>query len=338
MNGTPHATRHHATARITRAAVRAVLLLAAVVLATRVAAEPYPGPKVPSGVHPDNAVAVAMIGPGFDYTRTTIADALARDGEGVLVGWDFIGRDARPHAEDAPSTARAAHLAASGAVALVPLRIEAQSPLMLPEAFGLAHQMPVRILICETLAGDPAAWRWLPIAARELGDRIVVVPAGIAADDVATAPIARTISSLATVIVVASANTPAGKPPAEASPATAKLVAIAVRHAPIAPAAMRRAPARAPRQSKPHDGDPTPTEAQAPETRALLQRDRDAAAQLAVELARAWRDAPLLTAAEIVESVRSRARSANPNAIPVLDLLPPDAMISPPAQRAKNPK
>jgi hypothetical protein len=59
-------------------------------------------PKVPIGVDP-GGVAVAFIGPGLDYTQPDIADNLARDGEGELIGFDLIQEDRKPFAkQDAP--------------------------------------------------------------------------------------------------------------------------------------------------------------------------------------------------------------------------------------------
>jgi hypothetical protein len=52
-------------------------------------------PPVPPGRDP-GGVMVALIGSGIDYTRPDIAPRLARDGEGYLVGWDFIDGDRSP--------------------------------------------------------------------------------------------------------------------------------------------------------------------------------------------------------------------------------------------------
>ncbi len=52
-------------------------------------------PRVPPGVDP-GGVAIAIIGNGIDYTRPAFASRLARDGEGEIVGWDFVDNDRRP--------------------------------------------------------------------------------------------------------------------------------------------------------------------------------------------------------------------------------------------------
>lgn len=60
-------------------------------------------PKVPIGVDP-GGIPVAFIGPGLDYTQPDIAENLARDGEGELIGFDLIAQDRKPFAkQDAPA-------------------------------------------------------------------------------------------------------------------------------------------------------------------------------------------------------------------------------------------
>jgi hypothetical protein len=63
-------------------------------------------PPVPPGRDP-GGVMVALIGSGIDYTRPDIAPRLARDGEGHLVGWDFIDGDRSPYSRNNWSTAAA---------------------------------------------------------------------------------------------------------------------------------------------------------------------------------------------------------------------------------------
>ncbi len=58
-------------------------------------------PKVPVGVDP-GGVAVAFIGPGLDYTQPDIAESLARDGEGELIGFDLVANDRKPFAKQEP--------------------------------------------------------------------------------------------------------------------------------------------------------------------------------------------------------------------------------------------
>src|SRR5262245_39161047 len=68
--------------------------LAALVLATAGAAQQRK-PPLPAGRDP-GGVAIAFIGTGIDYTLPLIAQRLARDGEGELIGWDVVDNDNRP--------------------------------------------------------------------------------------------------------------------------------------------------------------------------------------------------------------------------------------------------
>src|SRR5688572_3480924 len=52
-------------------------------------------PKVPPGTDP-GGIAIALIAHGIDYTDPEIAPRLARDGEGDIIGWDFVSGDNKP--------------------------------------------------------------------------------------------------------------------------------------------------------------------------------------------------------------------------------------------------
>src|SRR4029079_9055021 len=74
-----------------RAAILSVLAAAVLTLATQ-AQEAKP--RVPPGRAP-GGVAIALISTGIDYTIPEIAQRLARDGEGELVGWGPGGQGRR---------------------------------------------------------------------------------------------------------------------------------------------------------------------------------------------------------------------------------------------------
>jgi hypothetical protein len=82
-------------------AVRFALPLLAALLAPTYAALAR-DPRVPAGVDPGGP-AIALIGPGIDYTLAGIAPRLARDGEGEPIGRDFLDGDATPFSRDAPT-------------------------------------------------------------------------------------------------------------------------------------------------------------------------------------------------------------------------------------------
>jgi hypothetical protein len=71
------------------------LVLYALVLNSGCLAADPAKPAVPAGRDP-GGIAVALIGNGIDYSQPSIAPRLARDGEGELIGWDFVDDDRRP--------------------------------------------------------------------------------------------------------------------------------------------------------------------------------------------------------------------------------------------------
>ncbi|MGQ0671459.1 MAG: hypothetical protein ACT4N2_01070 [Hyphomicrobium sp.] len=101
-------------------------------------------PPVPLGRDPGGP-AVALIGSGIDYTRGDIASALARDGEGELIGWDFVDNDARPFTQtmDTSAAAMARSLALVGS-RLVPVRIDEARPDTLAQAIAFVARTPAR--------------------------------------------------------------------------------------------------------------------------------------------------------------------------------------------------
>lgn len=78
------------------AAQYVILALAFALVATVSLADPVVKPSVPVGIDP-GGVLIALIGEGIDYTNPDITKHLARDGEGELIGWDFIDGDRRPY-------------------------------------------------------------------------------------------------------------------------------------------------------------------------------------------------------------------------------------------------
>src|SRR6185369_8658920 len=60
-------------------------------------------PPLPPGRDP-GGVAIALIGTGIDYTIPEVAQRLARDGEGELIGWDLEHKDRKPFDKSKGST------------------------------------------------------------------------------------------------------------------------------------------------------------------------------------------------------------------------------------------
>jgi hypothetical protein len=129
------------------------LLLFGVVTTTALAQRPANKPRVPPGVDP-GGVAVAISGGGFDYTDPEISSRLARDGEGELLGWDFVDGDRRPagsclrQPNRSCSTSTVQTLAGSpGRSRLILLRVAAEQPNSLVSAVQFAAQAPARIVL-----------------------------------------------------------------------------------------------------------------------------------------------------------------------------------------------
>ena len=137
-------------------------------------------PRVPPGRDP-GGVAIAYIGPGLDYTWAEIAPRLARDGEGEIIGWDFLDNDRRPYDRcdyhdglwhgDCATLRGWQIVKEPGAARLVVVRASADKPQTLVQAFGLVAQSPARIvLLSPTAPSQPAALD--PVFLREASQRL----------------------------------------------------------------------------------------------------------------------------------------------------------------------
>lgn len=155
-------------------------------------------PKVPAGLDP-GGVAVALIGPGIDYRTPEIYRRLARDGEGDLIGWDFVDNDLKPFAPDAdcpvqPQPCVAADgreaasparllLAEAAASKLIALRTKDGDRGTLAAAIAFAARSPARIVptlarrsVSHDMAFGPD-WQLMIEAARRFSNLLFIVPA-----------------------------------------------------------------------------------------------------------------------------------------------------------------
>ncbi|MEM1372462.1 MAG: hypothetical protein AAGG72_09595, partial [Pseudomonadota bacterium] len=129
--------------------MRSVLVLSSLLfwwpMTHTVQADPTPTPGMDPG-----GVAVAFIGGGITYTQNDIALQLARDGEGVPIGWDFIDGDFLPFAaEDDPSSDNAAirlFMTADIASRIISVRASTADALSIAKATAFATQTPARIV------------------------------------------------------------------------------------------------------------------------------------------------------------------------------------------------
>lgn len=139
-------------------------------------------PVVPPGIDP-GGVAVAVIGPGLDYTRRDIARRLARDGEGELIGWDLTDNDRRPYARGEPAGAidREGARGASSVIRIVPVKADPPTAAMVSRGLAFAAQTPAQIAVVRSGAGDPEVAATVVQIAR-LAPRLLIVLDGPAPD------------------------------------------------------------------------------------------------------------------------------------------------------------
>jgi hypothetical protein len=104
-------------------------------------------PPVPNGMDP-GGTAVAIITTGIDYTIPEIAKALARDGEGEIIAWDFVDGDNRPFSGDHGDFGNLmAGLLAPTDLRLVPIRVALGAPNWIEGAASFAARTPAATLV-----------------------------------------------------------------------------------------------------------------------------------------------------------------------------------------------
>jgi hypothetical protein len=157
-------------------------------------------PKVPAGRDP-GGIAVAIVGGGLDYRRETMASRLARDGEGELIGWDFVDGDRHPFAASGGVDRVAGVVLAASKARLIPVRVAADSEPQIVQALRLLDETPTRIVVLAA-AVAPIARGNLAVASHQLGRMLMVVPARM----VAPIPAAASSSADAAGLLVVSAS------------------------------------------------------------------------------------------------------------------------------------
>lgn len=129
-----------------------------------------------------SALPFAIIDSGIDYRDPAIAQRLARDGEGGLVGWDDEARDAlpfeRPFSEGSGPVLGTALarivLAEAGASKLVAVRRHPIDPTSLARGISFAAQTPARVVLLGHVGADPHIWSACLEATRHYPSLLVV--------------------------------------------------------------------------------------------------------------------------------------------------------------------
>jgi hypothetical protein len=147
-------------------------------------------PPLPPGRDP-GGVAIALVTTGIDYTVPEVAQRLARDGEGELIGWDLIDQDRKPFDGSKGSTRPewggdgtliASVLSGGRGVRLVPVRVEPTDPASLARAVVFVAQTPARVVVLAMWGTMRQDWEPLRQAAMRFKDVLVIVPAGKGAE------------------------------------------------------------------------------------------------------------------------------------------------------------
>jgi len=154
-------------------------------------------------------VAVAVLADGFDYRQPDVAHVLARDGEGVAIAWDSVGRDPLPFLAEGIGTQAARTAAAHGGVRVIAIRVDARDPASVGQGIAFAAGTPARIVVADLSDNELAAVGVLEAAANKFRNLVFVASpardaAASQADDLANLVlVARGVSPVSAADAVA---------------------------------------------------------------------------------------------------------------------------------------
>ena len=144
-------------------------------------------PKVPPGVDP-GLEPIAILTTGLDYTDPAIAARWARDGEGELIGWDFVDNDRRPFAKSPNGTQP--NWGGDGTVlvrqwlttgeavkqSLIAVRINLADPVSLGRALAFVAQTRAKSVAVPMWSERREDWDAFAIAAKRFNGLTLIVP------------------------------------------------------------------------------------------------------------------------------------------------------------------
>lgn len=165
-----------------------VLLLAAV--ATAGAKDPAVPPGLGSG-----GIPVAIIGDGIDYTQPHLASMLARDGEGEIIGYDFIDDDRRPFCTCGGTTIASIVVSEGQSATVVVIRATMANTAVASRAIRYAAESPAKITLFARPLADKADAALVSAAAAYFTKQLFIVP-------VADADVAAQVKTVPNLIVV----------------------------------------------------------------------------------------------------------------------------------------
>ena len=168
--------------------LRVLLLSTAISLALGpwVAARAGSDPAVPPGTDP-GGIAVAVIETGVDYTLPVIAEHLARDGEGELIGWDFVDNDHHPFkVRDELEEMNYAHRGTAMARILVKrapksrleaVRIDTANEDSIKKGLAFIAQTPAKVAVLSLKTSTAALWAALREGMEALPPKFLLIVA-----------------------------------------------------------------------------------------------------------------------------------------------------------------
>lgn len=198
-------------------------------------------PRLPPGTDPGGP-AIAVISAGIDYTDPQVSRLLARDGEGDLIGWDFVDSDNRPF----DATKGAAPVAYGGSLTelvrkfpnmrarIVPVRVDPANAGHLAAALAFIARTPARTVVVPLWSRSREHWQPFGQAARQFRDLLLIMAAGDEGLDLDTEPVWPAALRLDNAVVVNFAIRDAGRIE-PAGNRSARLVDISVARFPADP-------------------------------------------------------------------------------------------------------
>lgn len=175
-------------------------------------------PAVPPGQDPGGH-AVALIGGGIDYRSAKISPRLARDGEGEIIGWDFVEEDRHPFEAVGETAVAEALVSAYARGRLVAVRLAGGDARALARAIGFATGTPARIVAITQPIATADLREVMRQAAERFRDVLFVIHTGPFAPTPAAAPVSAAPAAPSAPSAPAPAAAPAAGAPPEAGPA-----------------------------------------------------------------------------------------------------------------------
>lgn len=118
---------------------------------------------------------VAFVGAGIDYMRPGLADRLARDGEGEIIGFDLVDRDRRPYCRvdcEAETNAAEAVVAAAPQSRLAVFKVDGVG--LAAPAIQMAAQAKAAVIVVH-LPDDAQTAGLLKAASERFRDTLIVL-------------------------------------------------------------------------------------------------------------------------------------------------------------------